>query len=221
MHDAVLETTDSRHAKLPPAGRLLITVPNGYGWFELESALWFKAGVGTDHSTAALGRLHLACQATPNRKVQRFRVSLDACALSARERFTLRGLERRRERAGFTVVEARGSALFCGPFSNLLFTGFRRLMALNVALARDRPALASGLNSSRGRARATMRRSLTGPAPQSALAAAALAVVCATSWALAQSIHASCCCCRSSWPLRPCCWCSHRWASQRFGYGHL
>lgn len=145
MHDAVLENVLTVvHAKLPPAGRLLITVPNGYGWFELESALWFKLGLGR-----IIQRLHLDdCISLAKRLlIGKYRDSAYPSTLAHSphvQRFTLRGLERRLERAGFTVVEARGSALFCGPFSNLLFTGFRRLMALNVALARDRPALASG-----------------------------------------------------------------------------
>jgi SAM-dependent methyltransferase len=33
-------------AKLKPQGRLLVTVPNGYGWFEAESFLWHKTGLG-------------------------------------------------------------------------------------------------------------------------------------------------------------------------------
>src|SRR3972149_10969631 len=32
--------------RLKPNGKLLITVPFGYGWFEFESALWFKFKVG-------------------------------------------------------------------------------------------------------------------------------------------------------------------------------
>ncbi|MFN5516618.1 MAG: class I SAM-dependent methyltransferase, partial [Cyanobacteriota bacterium] len=33
-------------SKLTPQGFLLVTVPNGFGWFELESFVWFKLGVG-------------------------------------------------------------------------------------------------------------------------------------------------------------------------------
>jgi len=42
LHDEELgPTLRTIRAKLKPGGRLLVTVPNGYGWFELESRLWF------------------------------------------------------------------------------------------------------------------------------------------------------------------------------------
>jgi SAM-dependent methyltransferase len=132
------------HRKLGPGGRMLVTVPNGYSWFELESALWFKLGLGRiiewlriDDVIWFIKRLLLG----------RYRDAAHPSTLADSphvQRFTLRGIMRRLEGAGFEVVEARGSALVCGPFSNMLFTGFRRLMALNVALGRRWPAIASG-----------------------------------------------------------------------------
>lgn len=141
MLDNVLRVV---HAKLPGDGRLLVTVPNGYGWFELESALWFKLGLGRivqavrlDHCISFAKRLLIG----KYRDAARPSTLADSPHV---QRFTLHGIQRRLESAGFEVLEARGSALFCGPFSNLLFTGFGGLMAWNVSLARRWPSIASG-----------------------------------------------------------------------------
>jgi hypothetical protein len=131
-------------AKLPPGGKMLVTVPNGYGWFELESTLWFKLGLGR---VIEWLRLDAIIWLVKRRVTGDYRDSSHPSTLADSphvQRFTLRGIRRRLERAGFEVVETSGSALVCGPFSNLLFTGFRRVMAVNVALGRRWPALASG-----------------------------------------------------------------------------
>jgi hypothetical protein len=129
--------------RLGPNGRLLVTVPNGYGWFELESVLWFKFKIGAFLEWFRLTRLISAAK----------RSIVGAAGESAHpstiadsphvQRFTLRGIRQRLESAGFDVLESRGSVLICGPISNLLFTGFRRVMAANVTLGRRWPALAS------------------------------------------------------------------------------
>lgn len=139
--DQVLRTV---RAKLAPGGRMLVTIPNGYGWFELESALWFKLGLGR---AIELLRLDAIIWLIKRLMTGDYRDASHPSTLADSphvQRFTLVGIRRRLERAGFDVVEIGGSALVCGPFSNLLFTGFRRLMALNVALGRRWPALASG-----------------------------------------------------------------------------
>jgi 2-polyprenyl-3-methyl-5-hydroxy-6-metoxy-1,4-benzoquinol methylase len=124
---------------LRPGGRLLVTVPNGWGWFELESFLWFRLGLGP-----LLERLRVA-DAIRALKKQLVGPAIEGhyhmtpSTLSASphvRRFTLRSIRRELERAGFRVVEARGSVLFAGPFSNLLFTGLRPAMALNLRLGR-------------------------------------------------------------------------------------
>jgi glycosyltransferase involved in cell wall biosynthesis/SAM-dependent methyltransferase len=129
---------------LPPGGRLLVTVPNGYGWFELESVLWFRVGVG-----AVVERLGV------DRRIRRLKSWLfgwkpdDETRSSLADsphvqRFTHRSIQERLARAGFEVVEITGSVLFAGPFSNLLFTGARPLMALNCALGAWFPRIAAG-----------------------------------------------------------------------------
>jgi SAM-dependent methyltransferase len=145
MTDAVLDDAlKAVRAKLVPGGRVLVTVPNGYGWFELESALWFKLGLGRVIESF---RLDAVMWRVKRLLIGRYRDAAHPSTLADSphvQRFTLAGIRGRLESAGFEVVEARGSALVCGPFSHLLFTGFRRLMSLNVALGRRWPALASG-----------------------------------------------------------------------------
>ena len=46
-------------------------------------------------------------------------------------------------RAGFEVTEARGAILFCGPFTDLAFSGLPRVMTANKRLGRRLPRVAS------------------------------------------------------------------------------
>jgi 2-polyprenyl-3-methyl-5-hydroxy-6-metoxy-1,4-benzoquinol methylase len=144
MSDVVLDDVlRTVRAKLGRGGKMLVTIPNGYGWFELESALWFKLGLGR---IIELLRLDAIIRLVKRPMTGDYRDASHPSTLADSphvQRFTLAGIRRRLEQAGFEVMEARGSALVCGPFSNLLFTGFRRVMALNVALGRRWPALAS------------------------------------------------------------------------------
>ena len=128
-------------------GALLVTVPNGYGWFELESLLWYKVGLGKaiemlriDRAVRKLKRILLGegieayyhntpSTLSPSPHVQRF---------------TLPAIRLLLERHGFDVVEVHGSVMFSGPFSNLLFTGVKTAMALNAFLGGRVPAAAAG-----------------------------------------------------------------------------
>jgi SAM-dependent methyltransferase len=145
MTDDVLdEVLATIRAKLAPDGRMLVTIPNGYGWFELESALWFKLGLG--RLIEAL-RLSTAIWLVKRAFIGRYRDAAHPSTLASSphmQRFTLRTICKRLEAAGFDVVEARGSVLFCGPFSHMLFTGVRRVMSLNIELGRRWPARAAG-----------------------------------------------------------------------------
>jgi SAM-dependent methyltransferase len=122
---------------LNEGGTLLVTVPNGYGWFELESFLWYRAGLGkaveflrADRAIRKLKRILLG------RGVDAHYHDTPSTLSSSPhiQRFTLRSIRRLLERHGFEVVDVHGSVMFSGPFSNLLFTGVNTVMALNSYL---------------------------------------------------------------------------------------
>jgi 2-polyprenyl-3-methyl-5-hydroxy-6-metoxy-1,4-benzoquinol methylase len=123
--------------KLKEGGVLLVTVPNGYGWFELESFFWFKAGLGR-----AIERLRIDQAVRKGKAVlcgpgiaKHYHDTPSTLSESPHvRRFTLASIRNTLAEEGFTVTEATGSVLFCGPFSNLFFTGVPSLMRLNCAL---------------------------------------------------------------------------------------
>jgi hypothetical protein len=132
------------HERLDPDGQLIVTVPNGYGWFELEALLWFRTGFD-----------RLAAAFPLNRLIDRYRRAVaggytDAAHPSTvadsphKQRFTLRRIKRLLKRKGFEVESATGSVLFAGPFSNVLFTGIRRVMDFNGRMGDRVPAISSG-----------------------------------------------------------------------------
>lgn len=149
----ILEHVPDRHlpalfeairARLKPDGQLLVTVPNGRGWFELESFLWFKAGIGTLLRRLGIVRLIVVLK----RRV--FGAETDyphpsTLADSPHVRFfTFASIQRLLREQGFEITAATGSVLFAGPFSNLKFTGIGPVMNVNARLGRRLPSLAAG-----------------------------------------------------------------------------
>lgn len=135
----------SIHDKLADDGLLLVTVPNGYGWFEMESFLWFKTGIGR-----LLERTRIA-EAVRWIKSLFFRCSMEepyppsTLADSPHiQRFTYRSIQRLLKARGFETVSATGSVLFAGPFSNLFFTGIVPFMKINCLLGEWMPRWAAG-----------------------------------------------------------------------------
>jgi 2-polyprenyl-3-methyl-5-hydroxy-6-metoxy-1,4-benzoquinol methylase len=145
LDDAELEAMlDLVHDRLDPDGRLLVTVPNGYGWFELEAALWFRTGFDRLAARFPLNRLIALYR---SRAVGGYEDAAHPSTIADsphKQRFTLRRIRALLERKGFTVEDVTGSVLFAGPFSNKLFTGMRRVMAWNARMGDRAPALASG-----------------------------------------------------------------------------
>lgn len=134
---------DQMSRKLRPGGTLLVTVPNGHGWFEAESFLWYRARLG------AVLEWTLVTRAVPRLKKLLLGVEPEAhlSTLSPSphvQRFTLESIRALLEAHGFIVAEATGSVLACGPFSNLAFTGLGPLMRLNAELGARFPSAAAG-----------------------------------------------------------------------------
>ncbi len=130
--------------RLGPRGLLLVTVPNGYGWFELEAFLWNRTPLGRLFRWGPVqGLLHRLRDRITHGYLDAAHPSTVADSPHVR-RFTLRSVRATLERAGFAVESTRGSVAFCGPFSNALLTGVEPFMRWNARLGDRCPSLAAG-----------------------------------------------------------------------------
>jgi len=131
-------------AKLRPGGRLLVTVPNGYGWYEFESFVWSKLHLDR---LVEFARTQLAGLRRARWRMAGGPVDVLPSTLADSphvRRFTLRSLRRTLEDAGFEVIDTRGSVLVSGPLTHLLFSGSPALIRLNARLGRRLTPVASG-----------------------------------------------------------------------------
>lgn len=130
--------------KLNTGGSLLVTIPNGYGWFEMESYFWFKIGIGKIlQDLKIVGMINKLKCLLFGRDIETLFPSTLSNS-SHQQRFTYHSIMRLLEDNGFEVVESEGSVLFAGPFSNLFFTGIRPMMKINCTLGYWFPRFASG-----------------------------------------------------------------------------
>ncbi len=131
--------------RLVPGGKLLVTTPNGYSFFELENLLWYRTGVDRLYRRARSGRLAGRLRRLKARHAE-WSGAEELMTLADsphKQRFTWRSIHRILGQAGFDVVEARGAILFCGPFTDFAFSGIPRVMALNKKLGERLPRIAS------------------------------------------------------------------------------
>jgi 2-polyprenyl-3-methyl-5-hydroxy-6-metoxy-1,4-benzoquinol methylase len=133
------------HDRLVPGGKLLVTTPNGYSLFELENLLWYRTGVDRLFRRASSGSLARRLRGMKARHAEWSETAEPMTLADSphKQRFTWRSIHGILDRAGFDVVDARGAVLFCGPFTDIAFSGLPRAMALNKRLGRRLPRIAS------------------------------------------------------------------------------
>ncbi len=128
---------------LRPDGKLLITVPNGYGWFELEHWLWFKCGLGRAVERTCVDIL---CRKVKQHILGAEPENFTPSSLSNSphvQRFTFRTIQQLLYEYDFDVIDKDGSVLIAGPFSNLFFTGLKHIMNWNNIMGSKLPRFAA------------------------------------------------------------------------------
>lgn len=132
------------HQRLKPHGRLLITAPNGYGWFELESWLWFRARLGRWIERLRFDTLIRRMKQMVFRNILEEFTPSTLSTTSHLQRFTYQSIRRLIEHHGFEITDDTGSVLFAGPFSNLFLSGIESSMKWNCIIGETFPRLAAG-----------------------------------------------------------------------------
>ena len=130
--------------KLKPGGKLLVTVPNGYGWFEAESFIWNKLYLGRCLERCGVVFLITGLkQLLFGKNIEQPHPSTLSPSPHV-QRFTFSSIQAKLKEHGFDILDIQGSVLFCGQFSNLFFSGIKPIMRLNIWLGSKLTRLASG-----------------------------------------------------------------------------
>ena len=130
--------------RLEPGGRFLVTVPNGFGLFEMEKYLWFDLGIGKLLTVLKLPQIITKIKEIlvgPNIDFEYPSTLSDSPHV---QRFTLKSILAVLNENDFEILDSTGSVLFAGPFSNLFFTGIKPVMKINCVLGKWFPRIAAG-----------------------------------------------------------------------------
>ena len=143
--DEINQTLNAIQEKLPNDGRLLVTVPNGYGWFELENFFWNKLRAG--QFLEWVGFVELVYQIKKFFLAKKIDHPPHPSTLSESphiQHFTASTIQKILKASGFMILEVTGSVLFAGPLTNLLFHGVDSFLKFNCFLGKLFPSMASG-----------------------------------------------------------------------------
>ncbi len=143
-NDELDEIIELIRSKLKPGGRLLVTVPNGYGWFECEKFFWTGLRMGSLLTKLRIARIIGDVKALIFGEYVAADYPSTLSSSPHVQRFTMKRIQQILIGHGFDILDATGSALFSGPFSNLLFTGITPVMRFSIYLGGIMPPIASG-----------------------------------------------------------------------------
>lgn len=136
-------------ALLQPEGILIVTTPNGYGWFEWEQFLWDGLGLGDwilrwhERWTQLLQWLKapikraIRWQPRPAPPLARWEylTSTNNTASPHLQRFRWSRLKGLLAAAGFTVAQTGKGSLLCGKITHFYLRNRRAFIALNARVA--------------------------------------------------------------------------------------
>ena len=131
--------------KLRSDGQLLVTVPNGFGWFEFDQWVFRKLVQPLDRHMGFVRLIHGVKQFLfGDSIVPAYPSTLADDVCPHVQWFTKSEIVRQIEVAGFRVVSFHGSTLMSGPLADLFLTGVPIAMALNRAAGQFAGRFASG-----------------------------------------------------------------------------
>jgi len=128
---------------LKAGGLLLVTIPNGYGCFEIESLIFRFTKLQDFLSDTGIEKMLNIMK----KKVFGFKPYEHPSTLSDSphvQRFTWGSILKLLSRYNFKTTGIDGSAFISGPLSNLLFTGIKPAMLLSQWAGSLFPSIASG-----------------------------------------------------------------------------
>ncbi len=132
------------HGRLNPGGKLFVTVPNGFGWFEMDSFIWNRLGLKIIFEKTGL--MEVIYQFKKLFLKERVKHPPHPSTLSNsphRQRFSLNGIVKLLKQNHFQVEETTGSVLLSGPLMNVFFHGVSLFIRANCALGTIFPQGAS------------------------------------------------------------------------------